>query len=191
MIDTKKLREIAEKATPGEWIFIPGGNRPEIAFSTRDGWGSGTLCRVESPNPVFDGQFLVAAQPRNIIALLDEVTRCHARLEIDCIYQTVGKEFGKVAVPYAERGSIPDGIECRDETIRLQDEQIKALRTKLDQVEGLLRRAGGALRPFARGADLADRHAEIRADGPRCTYAVLTDARAIATEIEETLNDRS
>lgn len=68
-----------------------------------------------------------------------EVERCHARLEIDHAF-TVGPDDQPVRyeIPMAERASMPDGIECRDATIKLQDEQIARLRGLLDEArEGL------------------------------------------------------
>jgi hypothetical protein len=62
-----------------------------------------------------------------------EIERLHERLEDNHFYVDDGS--GNLVRKDAEPGSIiPDGIECRDETIKLQDEAIARLRT---QVEGL------------------------------------------------------
>lgn len=48
-----------------------------------------------------------------------EVQRCHKRLEIDRYWKLTGE---CVRIPYGQRNHYPDGISCRDETIRLQDD---------------------------------------------------------------------
>lgn len=70
---------------------------------------------------------------------LAEVKRCHRRLEIDRLWSAEGKPFD---VPKDARSKVPDGIECRDDTISLQKYAIDQLRAKLDQ-------AVEVLRPFA------------------------------------------
>lgn len=55
--------------------------------------------------------------------LKEENERLHTRLEDNYCWQTVNGKWVKIAV---EPGSIPDGIECRDETIRLLQERMKS-----------------------------------------------------------------
>jgi hypothetical protein len=95
-----------------------------------------------------------------------EVERCHARLEIDHAF-TAGPDDQLVQheIPMAERASMPDGIECRDDTIRLQDEQITRLRALLDEAQKsrqkMHRRAQKAEAAVAEarwGLDLFDRY---------------------------------
>lgn len=62
----------------------------------------------------------LAAEVRRLRA---EVDRCHARLEIDVVY--VGLGMKPRIVPMDERKSIPDGIDCRDGTIRLLEDELK------------------------------------------------------------------
>lgn len=50
-----------------------------------------------------------------------EIERLRDRLESNFVFDSFG---GRVDVPH---GSIPDGIECRDETIKLLDERVSAL----------------------------------------------------------------
>lgn len=61
----------------------------------------------------------------------DENRRLRARLEMTHAWQMVDGTMTRVEV---EPGSIPDGIECRDETIRLQDREIDRLRCALRAV---------------------------------------------------------
>ena len=64
-----------------------------------------------------------------------KLTACEARvrelehrLEIDTAYGMDGKE---IVIPTDKRDEMPDGIECRDETIKLQDEAIEKLKARL------------------------------------------------------------
>lgn len=57
-----------------------------------------------------------------------EIERLRERLEMTHAYQLVDGKMTRVAV---EPGSIPDGIECRDGTISLQDKHIKDLIERL------------------------------------------------------------
>ncbi len=61
-----------------------------------------------------------------------EIERCHARLEIDRLWhcRAIGgsDEAGNLSreeIPMSERGDFPDGITCRDETIKMLMESIK------------------------------------------------------------------
>ncbi len=62
-----------------------------------------------------------------LIALQSEVDRCHARLEIDHYFK-IGdnddSDLERVEVPMAERASLPDAVDARDETIKLLEEQL-------------------------------------------------------------------
>lgn len=68
-------------------------------------------------------------------AVVAERDRCHARLEIDHVYDANGE---RREIPLAERGNQPDGIYCRDETIRLQDEEIDRLRAVAAEMKAAL-----------------------------------------------------
>jgi hypothetical protein len=60
-----------------------------------------------------------------------EIERLRERLEMTHAWQFIDGQETRIEV---EPGSIPDGIECRDETIRLQDREIERLRTALRAV---------------------------------------------------------
>jgi len=68
------------------------------------------------------------------------VEKLESRLEIDCVWRCGSDgEMVRVEIPKDERPDEPhDGIFCRDETIKLQDEAIERLRS-------LLKEAGEAL----------------------------------------------
>ena len=69
-----------------------------------------------------------------IAALEAEVARCHARLEITHVGQMKGDgtaDLIRVEVPMAERATMPDGIDARDATIYLLDEDIARLSASL------------------------------------------------------------
>lgn len=67
--------------------------------------------------------------PADMMALFKEaaaeIERLRERLEMTHAWRMIDGKMAKIAV---EPGSIPDGIECRDETIRLQDREIERLR---------------------------------------------------------------
>lgn len=79
-----------------------------------------------------DKAFLLA---RQVLALSDEVERCHARLEITHCWKMEAGDKVRVEIPPAERATFPDGIECRNETIRLRDENNAKLRAALTAAE--------------------------------------------------------
>jgi len=66
-----------------------------------------------------------------IADLQGQVDKLKARLEIDVAFNMDGE-----AVPAPP--NMPDGIECRDATIQLQDKEIAALQQRVDQLEGEL-----------------------------------------------------
>jgi hypothetical protein len=97
------------------------------------------------------------------------------RLEANFAWQFIDGVKTKVKV---EPGSIPDGIDCRDETIKLQDAHIERL-------TGLVRDMEGALEWYGEQARLArlihaegdaGRHA-LADDGGKRARAALTAAR--------------
>ncbi|MFY7130993.1 ead/Ea22-like family protein, partial [Enterobacter cloacae complex sp. SHL017] len=81
-IDKQALREVAEKATPGPWLWIntgsyfsflvPQSNQDPHNCIIDDGssWGEyGAVIKPESP----DGVFIASANPATVMALLDEL----------------------------------------------------------------------------------------------------------------------
>jgi len=75
------------------------------------------------------GNDLVLPDTGEMVAwLIGEVDRLHTRLEANFAWQVIDGVKTKIAV---EPGSIPDGIDCRDETIRQQDARIKELTERL------------------------------------------------------------
>jgi DNA repair exonuclease SbcCD ATPase subunit len=59
-----------------------------------------------------------------------QIKKLHARLEMDHAFVMDDLTTGELRRIEIEPGIIPDGIECRDDTIRLQDEQIERLVTE-------------------------------------------------------------
>lgn len=76
-----------------------------------------------------------------ITALRAEIDRCHERLEIKRMHRMdlATGETTPVDVPLQERASLPDGIDCRDETIRLLRDNIETLRNNNAQLLAQLR----------------------------------------------------
>ena len=75
-IDTTKLRELAQNATPGPWnCEIDHGSRLRIYSETNSGIVDGCGC-CGSPNcDDADANFIVAANPATVLALLDEIDK--------------------------------------------------------------------------------------------------------------------
>jgi hypothetical protein len=63
-------------------------------------------------------QQIVALQI-SLHAARTEISRCHKRLEIDHYYRLKGRRMVRVEIPYEDRLKYPDGISCRDETIKI------------------------------------------------------------------------
>lgn len=72
-------------------------------------------------------------------ALRARVAELEARLEIDHAYRLVNGKPQRFEIPAELRKNFPDGIDCRDETIRLLDERIAELMMERIRVR---RRAG-------------------------------------------------
>lgn len=66
-----------------------------------------------------------------------EIERCHARLEIDHIWQAPvdGGELVRVEIPYPDRKSEVDGIECRDATISGLEEQLADSQKEIEDLK--------------------------------------------------------
>lgn len=101
----------------------------------------------------------------------DEITCLRARLEMNVAYQMIDGVMTKIAV---EPGFMPDGIECRDETIKLQDNYIKDLRSQ----NATMREAANELL-HASPADYWDGIVtEVKAAGTTVRFAILTNHQA-------------
>jgi len=123
MTDTNKLKELAERATPGPWtLYVPENYQgpeelPGYGVECAEGraiiWGAlepETGCQFDR-----DAEFIAAANPQAILGLIAEVERLRARLEID------------ERTPY-------DGIACRDETIKGLDEKCDRLKAEVERL---------------------------------------------------------
>ena len=78
-IDTQQLRELAQKATPGPWTYFPYPKYKEHHVSLPiDGSGM-TMplfpdgCQTSRQRE--DAEFIAAANPATVLALLDEIDR--------------------------------------------------------------------------------------------------------------------
>jgi Lar family restriction alleviation protein len=73
----------------------------------------------------------LASTQDEILRLKAEVQRCHERLEIDHEYVMSGNDdddLMRVEIPFAERAGQIDGIEARDCTIAILEEQLEKRR---------------------------------------------------------------
>lgn len=82
-----------------------------------------------------DGRTLIAAAASDaaseIERLRSRVSKLEARLEIDHVYKLVDGKTQRIEIAPEDRDKQYDGIECRDETIKLLDANIKRLRSAL------------------------------------------------------------
>ena len=83
MSDWKKLRELAEAATPGPWENRPGIDPPGdiIAPGLGEYGPKPFITHVGSWGRSADAAFIAAANPQTVLALLDEIERLRARLK--------------------------------------------------------------------------------------------------------------
>ncbi|HFK8425633.1 TPA: ead/Ea22-like family protein [Pseudomonas aeruginosa] len=143
MTDHAELRRLAKAATPGPWtLYVPEdyqgpdelpGYGVECAEGRAIVWGAlepETGCQFDR-----DAEFIAAANPQAILAMLDEIDRLRSRLEID------------ERTPH-------DGIACRDETIKVLDEKCDRLKAENEVLRGALHavqaEVDGNLRPLTR-----------------------------------------
>lgn len=120
MIDLDELRRLSNAATPGPWS-VDGPPDNQIVWSSPNDRVA-FLAHSNGRDPARDtatGEFIATANPSTILALLDEIDRCHARLEIDHVWHATSGGDIPVRVTYSDRVGMPDGIECRDETIKI------------------------------------------------------------------------
>ncbi len=84
-------------------------------------------CIVENGILAGEGGHFYCSQKDELARLRAENARLHTRLEDNFCFDAKGNRND------VEPGSIPDGIACRDETIRVQDAEITALRHDIER----------------------------------------------------------
>lgn len=88
-----------------------------------------------------------------------ERDRCHARLEIDHHFVMVGDDkLERREIPLEDRANEVDGIEARDCTIAIQDEQIARLRGREEEYRKALETALVAMKLAAALPGVADEY---------------------------------
>lgn len=68
-----------------------------------------------------------------ITEALNEIIRCHQRLEIDCYYTAPDQ---RVDVPYDQRLQQQDAIDCRDALIKILLNAVELRDAKIKTLEG-------------------------------------------------------
>ncbi len=136
MTDHAELRRLAKAATPGEWsaVWEEGDDAawsnlfPIIQAENGETviGNEGFYSDLEQDKA--NAQFCASANPKTILALLDEIDGLRSRLEID------------ERTPH-------DGIACRDETIKVLDEKCDRLKVEnerlLDELSACTEHPGG------------------------------------------------
>lgn len=90
-----------------------------------------------------------AAALERIEALEADVAELHERLEDNRVYDGEGNRID------VEPGSIPDGIDCRNETIKLLDARIEALEARAERAEAVVRFVRDEARTLTEARDRA------------------------------------
>lgn len=75
-IDKRALREAAEKATPGVWVYLPKNTSIEYDYGSDDSQGSITYMDsgdFTQKQTDMNGAFIASANPSTVLALLDEL----------------------------------------------------------------------------------------------------------------------
>lgn len=93
---------------------------------------------ADNGRTVWTSEALTISLARALLVREAEIQKLRDRLEIAHVWQMVDGTMTRVPAPEGEE--IPDGIACRDETIRLQDrriaeleDQVRTLKTAGDQ----------------------------------------------------------
>ncbi len=143
MTDHAELRRLAKAATPGEWsaVWEEGDDTawPNLfpIIQAENGetviGNEGFYSDLEQDKA--NAQFCAAANPKAIIALLDEIDGLRSRLEID------------ERTPH-------DGIACRDETIKVLDEKCDRLKAENEVLRGALKQFAEMLKSINVPIDL-------------------------------------
>lgn len=143
MTDHAELRRLAKAATPGPWVTDAQKNGAIFNIESE----SGDMCIAmsqENPAPTrleineqrrANAEWIAAANPKTILALLDEIDRLRSRLEID------------ERTPH-------DGIACRDETIKVLDEKCDRLKAENEVLRGALKQFAEMLKSINVPIDL-------------------------------------
>lgn len=104
-----------------------------------------------------------------------EIERCHARLEIDHHFVFENGAAKRVEVALGDRLDEPDGIECRDATIQILEQNCETLRSKAETAERQL-------------GEVKERLTDER-DALEGTQAQLRDANEAVTALERELGE--
>ncbi len=81
-IDKRALREAAEKATTGVWVYLPQNTSIEYDYGSDDSQGSITYMDsgdFTQKQTALNGTFIAAANPAAVLALLDELEAAEKR----------------------------------------------------------------------------------------------------------------
>ena len=110
--DTKKLRELAEAATPGPWRDANGNGAASVVSEHSD-YGCQIYLNVrtcEIADTVnrwkADARFIAAANPQTVIALLDEVARLRAAIETNQLVIDHDRAVRRLAAMTAARDEV-------------------------------------------------------------------------------------
>lgn len=84
-LNKQALREAAEKATPGTWVYLPKNTSIEYDYGSDDSQGSITYMDsgdFTQKQTDLNGAFIAAANPATVLALLDELEAVNELVEL-------------------------------------------------------------------------------------------------------------
>lgn len=134
---------------------------------------------IETEALLFAASDAIVDLSSQVEALKAEVDRCHARLEIDHYFKMAGADddldFERVDVPMEERSEMVDGIECRDATIHMLEQNsqanAKAAGTRVAVLEDALRPLAERAKKWERNTDAA--RVSVKLSDLRCARQAL------------------
>ena len=135
-IDTTKLRELSQNATPGPWEQIN-----HIVF-TETGDLEWVVANARSGNSIIDAEYIAAANPATVLELLDALDDAHRNMDDFGLLADKKTSECRSLINWvndiAEDLSIPedsvDGMSIGDAIFRLK--QIEAAARNLAKVKG-------------------------------------------------------
>lgn len=136
-VDWKKwnhneLRELAEKASPGPWdARCREFSNTELP---RNIWSEyGWVCKTEGISPVEDAEFISAANPETVLALLDEIDQLEAEVERGA---SIVKDYQKITHSLGEKLNVAIGLIGSFPFVHNFEQHKKHREQALAQIEG-------------------------------------------------------
>ncbi|HBN5338337.1 TPA: ead/Ea22-like family protein [Enterobacter cloacae] len=116
-IDKRALREAAEKATPGVWVYLPKNTSIEYDYGSDDSQGSVTYMDsgdFTQKQTDLNGAFIAAANPATVLSLLDEL---EAKDQLNAELSQKADIYDMLRQDYGIQGSLVDFVDWQSKRI--------------------------------------------------------------------------